>query len=96
MNVYGSKGANAPGQSSGGWGAYIQMTVTKSFQPLQTMYVTVGGQGGPYGNPGQAGYSRPVYCSNGVGAGGGFSALYDSNNVPIVIAGGGGGGGLCT
>ena len=94
VSVYGAQGGSTPDQGNGGKGAYLQMTVTHSFSPLATMYVTVGGQGDSFGGAGQAG---PVdsngYCPSGVGGGGGFSAIYDSNNALIVMGGGGGGGG---
>ena len=96
VDLYGAQGQDVPktsAQSFGGKGAQVRMTVTK-FRPSQTMYVTVGSRGGTFGNPGTAGAdSGTGLCGQGAGAGGGYSALFDSGNYIIGLAGGGGGGG---
>ena len=95
VTIYGAQGSSSPSGGPGGNGAYIVMNISNSFHPLQTMYVTVGGHGNGFGNPGQAGVIDSKICPDGVGAGGGYSALYDTNFALIAIAGGGGGGGSC-
>ncbi|MCC6600383.1 MAG: PKD domain-containing protein [Crocinitomicaceae bacterium] len=106
VDAFGAEGGTGNGGGTGGKGGRVQATIPVS--PGTTLYIYVGGQGGPStdGVHGAAGFNggaegRSGYISNSFwvdgGGGGGASDIRQSNNDlanRILVAGGGAGGSL--
>ncbi len=106
VDAYGAEGGTGNGGGTGGMGGRVQATLPVT--PGSTLYIYVGGQGGPSSNgvhgpggfnggaDGRSGYISNSFWVNG-GGGGGASDIRQSSNAlanRILVAGGGAGGSL--